>query len=104
MDVFRFPLISENQEFDISVINRELKFFLRWNNVYGYWFFDIYEQKTLAPLILSLPITSGVNLLEGYRYVGLDVEMYLYTQGDEFKEADYDSIGKTSNVFLVVQP
>lgn len=72
------PITNDpNQTFSVSIPftdrNVELRFFVAWNEIAGYWFMNIANDRTGEILVEGIPMMSGKapadNLLEQYEYL-----------------------------------
>ena len=64
--------------------NVQLRFRIRYNSEAKYWWMTISDSKGKV-LIDSLPLLSGGNLLEQYRYLGLG-KAYIVSSGNTILE------------------
>lgn len=65
---------SPNQKFSCTIPvdgkSITLNFFLTYNSQAGYWTMDLYDTKQ-NPIIVSIPLLCGLNLLEQNSYLNI---------------------------------
>lgn len=99
---FKLPLLNIQQIFDIELAGRSLTIETKWNEECPAWELNIFDGVTAAPLILSLPIVTGVDLLSQFSHIGIDGSIIAYTDGDDYAPPTLDNLGIDSNVFYLV--
>jgi hypothetical protein len=87
--MYIIPLTSDPDQTFISTIsvddkNLTLMFRLRYNTIASYWFLAIADSKGNV-LIDSLPLFTGQNLLQQYRYLNIG-SAYLVQNGKTYTE------------------
>ena len=103
-EVFRIPLTNIPQRFAITLSGIALTFVTAWNGEAPAWMLDIYDGITDAPLVLSLPLVAGADLLEQFQYVGIPGALIVFTDGEEFEPPTFDNLGQEANLFYSVDP
>lgn len=101
MDIFLIPLEPVGQRFEINLAGRELILECVWNGQGGSWYMSLYDGLTKAPLLVSQPLVTGINLLAQHKYLGIEGELFIYTDGDAFAPPTADNLGTESNLYLV---
>lgn len=104
MGYSKIPLTTApNQEFicTIPVDNKNitLKLGLRFNSVANYWVMSISDPKTNKFILDGIPLLTGGDLLEQYRYLGLG-SAFILNRGDSSMDSP-DSTSLGSNFVLV---
>jgi len=100
--VYRIPLEPTPQRFDIELGGRALTMEVRWNPEIPGWILDIYDADTDAPLILCLPLITGIDMLAQHRYLGLPGSIVVTTDGDDLAVPTEYNLGGDSNLFHVI--
>lgn len=99
--LFTVPLIATPQRFAITLGGVSLVIVNKWNESTG-WLIDFYDGLTDAPLVMSLPLVTGVDLLGQLGYVGIPGSLYVLTDGDLGAVPTETNLGVQSNLIYVV--
>jgi hypothetical protein len=91
--VFRIPLENRAQRFAVDLAGRSLVMVSRWNGEMPAWVLDLYDGNTREPLILCLPLVTGLDLLEQFRHVGIPGTLVCTTLADELAPPTFDNLG-----------
>lgn len=101
METFLIPLLNVPQDFTIAMGGRELRIVSKYNAALeGGWVLDIYDSETNEPIVMNVPMVTGADLLAQYEYLGLNGEMYVYTDGDETAVPTLENLGIESNLYF----
>lgn len=100
MALFKIPFSSIPQRFSIDLVGVTYTLVNRWNPIAGCWYVDIYDADEV-PILMNLPLVTGVDLFEQFAHLGLPGSLIVYTDGDEGKIPTLDNLGTESNVWLV---
>jgi hypothetical protein len=101
MTAFQIPTKPTPESFDVSLSGVNYKFVTRFNFVANVWMIDIFNANTNLPIVTSLPVVTGVNILGQFEYLGFVGALYALTAGDEFAPPTFDNFG--SDGVLVYQ-
>lgn len=97
---FLIPLSNVPQTFNISLAGTPYIMTVRWNNMdQGGWFCDISDQSSNF-LACNIPFITGADLLAGLEYLGIDGELIIYTNGNQFTVPTLDDLGVESNLYF----
>lgn len=99
--LFTIPLENVPQDFNITLVGRQLRVVCKWNEFCG-WLIDLYDGTNQEPLIMAIPLVTGCDLLEQYQYISLDGHAIVYTDGDQYAPPTLDNLGTESNLYLLV--
>lgn len=97
VEIYRVPLTDLQQEFELSAGQEVFIFRITWNAELSNWVFDLYaadENKT--PLVLQMPVVTGVDLLAQYKFLGFDGGLFVVGI------PTIDNLGTDSNLYYVV--
>ena len=91
---------SNNQTFQSTLTvdgkNITLEFFIRWNDIAGYWTMKITDTASDTVLLDSIPLVTGgagaANLLSQYGYLGIG-SAYLINVGNVSADPSKDDLG-----------
>jgi hypothetical protein len=82
--------------------NKTLQFFIRYNDIAGYWTMRITDTETSEVLIDSLPLVTAddpaANLLESYAYLKIG-SAYLINVGNVSADPSEDDLGTNFVLF-----
>lgn len=78
MIAYEIPLTAEAQSFDIALAGVTYHMRLYWNAVLHCWVLDILTEDQ-TPLVLGIPIVTGIDLLAQYRYLGFSGHLIVQT-------------------------
>lgn len=65
------------------------------------WVMDIRDIPG-NDVLLGCPLVTGLNLLAQYEYLGLGVELYVWTSGDSLKVPAFRDLGVDTFLYLWV--
>lgn len=100
--LFKIPLTNVPQRFAIELAGLSLVIVSRWNEEAPAWMLDFYDEATAAPLIVSLPLVSGADLLAQHQHLGIPGQLIVYTDGDEFAPPTLENLGQEANLYYLV--
>ena len=99
--LFVVPLIATPQRFAITLGGYSLILVNKWNESAG-WLVDFYDGLTEAPLIMAMPLVTGVNLLGQLGHIGIPGSLYVLTDGDLDAVPSQTGLGTESVLYYVV--
>jgi len=99
--LYTIPLIATPQRFAITLGGRSLVLVNKWNESAG-WLIDFYDGLTDDPLIMAMPLVTGINLLGQLEYVGIPGALYVLTDGDLDAVPTQANLGTEANLYYVV--
>jgi len=100
LNTFKIPLLNVPQDFTITLSNRELRMVSKWNDEGKIWVIDIYDGETAQPIVVNIPMVTGADLLEQYKYLGLNGRLVVFTSGDEEEVPTLENLGVESNLYF----
>ena len=102
MTTFILPLINTPQSFQISLAGVNYTMTVKWNNsLDAGWVMDLDDAITNLSIAATIPLVTGVDMLAGLEYLGINGSLYVYTDGDQFAVPTLDNLGVESNVYFV---
>ena len=95
-----------NQTYSVTIPgeNRNITFIVTqsWNAQANYWVMGIYD-KTVAPIVLGIPMLCGHDLLGQYAYLDIG-SLYVENIGDpSIEEPDSENIGQNFELRWVLE-
>lgn len=101
MTTFKIPLTNIPQKFQIALANKEYSMTCKWNDSEDAgWVLDIDNAIDNTPLIYNIPLVTGVNILDGLEYLGIDGQLFVFTDGDDFAVPTLLNLGIESNLYF----
>lgn len=100
-NLYVVPLSNIPQDFNIVLAGTQLRIVCKWNEFSG-WIIDLYDGVSQEPVILNIPLVTGCDLLEQYRYTGIPGSLVVYTDGDQYAVPDISNLGGESNLYYLV--
>lgn len=98
---YLIPLISQNQEFDISLAGVTYHLIIKWNGFSECWVLDI-EDSQRNPTLSGIAMVTGCDLLEQYGYKEIGGAMVVQSTNDPDLVPNADTLGSTGNLFFVI--
>jgi hypothetical protein len=102
MDIFLIPMDARSQQFEIDLAGRSLILESLWNGQADAWMLSMYDGITKDALFMNMPMVAGIDLLAPFRYLGIDGQLFVYTDGDETALPTARNLGAESNLYFVV--
>lgn len=103
MKVYRIPLTPVPQAFSIMLAGTSYKLTVRWNDaIQGGWVLDIDLPDNAGHVVKSMPLVTGVDLLEPYGYLGIDGGLVVWTD-DHDDPPSIDNLGSGVDLLFVTQ-
>ena len=101
MAEFLIPFTNTPQEFSISIDDRQVTIFQRWNEFSSCWTVDISDTLTGVSIIAGLPLVTGADLFEPFPELGFSGSLIVYTDGDAMAVPTLDNLGQNANAYYV---
>lgn len=79
--------------------NKKFYFFLRYNEEAEYWVMDLSDENK-QPIVSSIPLISGINILEQYEYLKIGKAYIINT--DKSLLADKPDANNLGDTFKLV--
>lgn len=93
------PQSGIQQIFDIDLSGRTYRFRLTWSAPSTCWMLDILSDDDVA-IVRSIPVITGINLLDPYPDAGIAGSLYAYTAGTD-DPPTLESMGRESILLYV---
>lgn len=101
MSLFLLPLVNTPQTFEITLAGKDYLLTCKWNDSEeAGWVFDFVDALTNLPIVFNVPLITGANLLAGLAYLGIEGELIVYTDGDDFAVPTLENLGVEANVYF----
>jgi hypothetical protein len=97
---YLIPLQNVPQTFVISLGGADYTLTCRWNDAdEAGWLLDIADSNSNS-LAAGIPLIVGADLLEGLGYLGIDGQLFVYTNGEQFAVPTLANLGVESNLYF----
>lgn len=101
MSLFKVPVTNVPQVFEISLAGVNYLMTCKWNSAdEGGWVLDLSDAASNESIIANIPLVTGVNILDGLAYLGINGSLYVYTDGDETAVPTLENLGVESNLYF----
>lgn len=75
---YTIPLTPEPQSFGITLAGKEYRLTVRWFDApEAGWTLDIEEPEKAAFIVMGIPLVTGADLLEQFRYLEFSGELWV---------------------------
>jgi hypothetical protein len=101
-NTYTIPFSNSPEQFSITLSGTDYFIKNQWNDIAQLWFIDILDADE-NPLVCSIPLVSGVDLLDGLSYLGIPGVLNCYTNGDPYANPTYDNLGVNSFVYYTTE-
>lgn len=101
--IFTIPLVAIPQTFVIDLAGVTYNLTNKWNDSPDAgWVLDIADSAQ-NPIVAGLPLITGCNVLEGLGYLGINGELWVYTDGDSSEVPTLTNLGSNSNLYFTTE-
>lgn len=100
MEDFLLPLTNVPQSFEITLAGVNYVMTVKWNDADDGWVMDLADVVTGLPIVSNIPLIVGSNCLSGLNYLGIQGEILVFTDGDEFADPTLENLGVESNAYF----
>lgn len=97
---YEIPFTKEPQTFTIPLGAVSYRLTTSWCSPAACWTLDI-ALADGTPLVSSIPIVPGVDLLKQYAYLGIVGKLFVQSSGDATRVPGFADLGTTGFVFFV---
>ncbi|MBC8950257.1 hypothetical protein [Xenorhabdus sp. TS4] len=98
MNIVEIPLHAKNQRFDIQLGGVNYRMQLQCRDCAG-WILDIMHPNG-EPIVLGIPLVSGVDLLEPHRYLGFKGSLIFVCDTPQNK-TNGEELGSSNRLYFV---
>lgn len=99
MPIQEIPLSPNPQTFSITLGNQGYQLTVVWRDPFG-WYLDIADSAG-NPLVQSIPLVTGADLLAQYGYLGINGQLRVQTDNDPDAVPTFENLGKQSHLYFV---
>lgn len=98
MNIIEIPVSNKNQQFNIQLGGKYYRIRLVYREFCG-WVADFMTQ-TGDTIFTGVPLVSGVDILEPYRYIGIKGGLAFYCENPE-NEKEQDELGIRNRLYFI---
>lgn len=100
ISVFKLPLTNIPQTFILPLSGVDYNVTCKWNDAdEAGWVIDLADANNV-PLAGNIPLIVGADLLSGLEYLGVQGQLFVYTDGNQFLVPTLTNLGVESNVYF----
>lgn len=96
---YQVPLTNVPQTFIINLAGVNYTFTVKWNAMAESWYLDIGDENQ-NPIAAGIPFVCGTSLLSQLAYLGIQGDLYAYTNGLPNDVPTLDNLGGNSNLYF----
>lgn len=97
---YEVPLSPTPQIFITAIVGVIYQLSFRWvEGSQGGWVMDMAKADG-TPLLGSLPLTTGCNLLEQHEHLGIGAALFISTAGNKTALPTFENLGKLSHLWM----
>ena len=100
---YEIPLLTQNQNFRVSLAGNTYKFFVFWNSDSSSWCLDISDSNGVL-ILGGLVLVTGTDLLAPYAYMGFGGALVVQSDSDVDAVPGIDNLGLTSHLYFYPTP
>jgi hypothetical protein len=103
---YEIPTDGGPQKFSVTLNSVVYNMTLKWNDTLlglpsPCWILDIADANN-NPIINSVPLVTGVDLLEQYAYLEIGGGLVVQSDNNPTLVPDFDTLGSTGHLYFVV--
>lgn len=99
--VFEIPLQAATpQQLTVSLNGVQYQLTVRYNSQNNAWTLDIAGNSGNA-ILLGIPMITGADLLEQYKYLGFGGQLICQTDNDIEAVPTFNNLGQTSHLYFI---
>jgi hypothetical protein len=102
MNALEIPLSPEPQNFGIQLGGTDYNLRLVWNTAALCWMLDIADTDRV-PILCGLPVVTGLDLLDQYRYLGFPGSLIVQTDYDADAVPTFENLGLTGRIYFITE-
>ena len=101
-NIFAIPLaVGTPQQLTVQLSGTDYQLTLRYRNTdQGGWFLDIADVAG-TPIISSMPLVTGANLLAQYAHLGINAELWVQTTSNPDAVPTFTNLGADAQLYAV---
>lgn len=102
VSTFLIPLDGVSQTLSTTIAGVTYTLTVKWNDSeQSGWVMDIADASQV-PIASCLPLVTGIDLLSGLEYLGINASMFVQTDGDLTAVPTFTNLGTDCNLYFDV--
>lgn len=102
VQVFKIPLTTDSQSFNINLSGVALTLITRWNQYIPAWELGFQNASTQQSIYTFVPLVTGTDLISQFQYNNiLPGSLLCFTDGDEDQVPTENNLGVSSNLYYI---
>lgn len=97
---YLIPLLNIAQTFNVNLAGTNYNLTVKWDDIGQTWIMDLADDNNNM-LAAGLALITGADILDGLEYLGVDGQLYVYTNGDASAVPTQDNLGDECNLYFV---
>jgi uncharacterized protein DUF6983 len=98
--IYLIPLAGIPETFLIDLAGVTYTLTVYWNDSdEGGWVLDIADSSQNS-IVAGIPMITGCSLLDGLEYLGINGELWVFTDGDSNAVPTFDNLGNGCNLYF----
>ena len=98
-NIYLVPLTNVPQIFGINLAGTNYTLTVKWNDMAQSWFLDISDENQ-NPIACGIPFVTGTSLLSQLAYLGIEGDLYVYTNGMPDAVPTLNNLGSNCNLYF----
>lgn len=99
---FKIPLENIPQKFDIALAGVNYTLSCHWNDSPDAgWVLDISDTDSSTSIVSNIPLITGADCLAGLEYLGINGQLIVQTDGNQFAVPTFENLGVESNLLFL---
>lgn len=96
------PLQNIPQTFEITLAGIDYIMTCKWDDAAeAGWLIDLVDGITNNSIVAGIPLVTGTDILSGLEYLGINGQLFVYTDGDQNAVPTLDNLGVECNLYFV---
>lgn len=99
--IFIIPVTNTPQTFDIALAGTTYTVTCKFNSaIDAGWVLDFVNTVSGIAVAYNCPLITGGDILAGLEYLGINGQLFVYTDGDDTAVPTLDNLGIDSNLYF----
>ena len=99
---YEIPLIAAPQTFTITLAEIQYQLTVKWCGAGPCWVMDVADADG-NPLIGSIPLVTGTDLLGQYEYMGIGGRLEVESDVTLTDVPDFETLGVTGHLYFITE-
>jgi hypothetical protein len=99
---YEIPLSPRPQKFSIKLAGVSYKIRVYWNRLGACWVLDLADRHG-TPLLLGIPLVTGIDLLAQHRHLGIAGSLLVQTDYAPDEVPAFDNLGTHGRLYFIAE-